>query len=66
MNDEEAIQLLKKITNAEGSEEEINFWVAELTKFYPSISDIIFWSFEEMTVEEILRKAKDSNRPIIL
>lgn len=67
LNKEELIELVKKIINSEGSEEEINNWIDILEQNVPDpeISDLIFYPEKEMTPEEIIEKAL-SYKPIQL
>ena len=54
MNRVELIDLVNKIINCEGTEEEIDSMILTLEKnvIYPDISDLIFYS--EKTAEEIV------------
>lgn len=64
---EELVQLVRKIANCEGTEEEIEEWmdILEENVPHPEISDLIFYPDEEMTPEEIVEKAL-SYKPINL
>ena len=61
----ELIKLVRKISDAAGTEEEIDGWVNILEKNVPdpNVSDLIFYSEEEMSAEEIVDKAL-SYKPI--
>lgn len=63
---EELVQLVRKIANCEGTEEEIEEWmdILEENVPHPEISDLIFYPDEEMTPEEIVEKP--SYKPINL
>ena len=56
---EELIDLVNKIIECEGSEEEIDEMI-EIVKRnvpHPEISDLIYWNEEELTPEQIVDKA---------
>ena len=56
---EELTNLVNKIVECEGSEEEIDEMI-EIVKRnvpHPEISDLIYWNEEELTPEQILDKA---------
>ena len=67
LNRQQLIDLVTKIINVEGSEEEIDVWITTLEKNvpHPNVSDLIYYPDEEMTAEEIVDKAL-SYRPIQL
>ena len=56
---EELINLVNKIVECEGSEEEIDEMIDMVKKNvpYPDISDLIYWSEDELTPEQIIDKA---------
>lgn len=56
---EELINLVNKIVECEGAEEEIDEMI-EIVKRnvpHPEISDLIYWNEEELTPEQIVDKA---------
>ena len=56
---EELINLVNKIVECEGAEEEIDEMI-EIVKWnvpHPEISDLIYWNEEELTPEQIVDKA---------
>jgi Colicin immunity protein / pyocin immunity protein len=60
MSREELIELVRKIMDAEGSEEEIDVWLDELERNvpHPEVSDLIFWPKKEpVTPEEVVDEA---------
>lgn len=65
MRKEELVELVRKIQNCEGSEEEVNTMIEMLESNvnYPEISDLIFYN--EKTPEEIINIALD-NKPFQL
>lgn len=56
---EELIELVNKIIECEGSEEEIDVMIEVVKRNvpYPDISDLIYWSEDELTPEQIIDKA---------
>ncbi len=66
-NREQLVNLVKKIRQAEGSEEEISQWIDTLHACvpHPEVSDLIFYSKDELTDEQIVDKAL-SYKPICL
>ncbi|MCQ2013252.1 MULTISPECIES: bacteriocin immunity protein [Clostridium] len=56
---EELINLVNKIIECEGSEEEIDEMIEVVKRNvpYPDISDLIYWSEDELTPEQIIDKA---------
>ena len=56
---DELINLVNKIVECKGSEEEINKMIEVLEKNVPNpeVSDLIYWNEEELTSEQIVDKA---------
>ena len=56
---EELIDLVNKIIECEGSEDEIDEMIEVVKRNvpYPDISDLIYWSEDELTPEQIIDKA---------
>jgi len=66
-NDKKILNIIEKILNVDGNEEEISNWLTnDLKDFMPGISDLIYYSKEKLTPEEILKKAREMNKPIVL
>ncbi|MFG0217216.1 hypothetical protein ACFU8X_29615 [Brevibacillus porteri] len=66
---EEVIDTIDKILLAEGTDEEEDLWLEQLSisvPYYQEIYRIIATSTEDLTAEEILDKAKANHKPIIL
>ena len=59
LSKDELVELVRKISAAEGTEEEIDAMLHTLEKNvpHPAVSDLIFWSEEELTPEQIVEKA---------
>ena len=64
---EELIELVRRIMNAEGTEEELDTWEETLEQNVtdPAVSDYIFYPDRDMTAEEIVDRAL-SYKPIQL
>lgn len=70
-SEKEIIKMIDKILQlvSDGTDEELNKAVQELTvsvPFYEKIYDLIFFSNQELTAEEIYQKAKAEHKPILL
>ncbi|MFE5321528.1 bacteriocin immunity protein [Paenibacillus sp. NPDC056579] len=67
LSKEELIELVRKIMNVEGSEEEIDNMI-DLLKYsvpHPEVSDLIYWNENELTAEQVVEQAL-SYKPIQL
>jgi hypothetical protein len=60
------IELVRRIMNAEGTEEELDHMLDRLEKSvpHPEVSDLIFWDDRNLTAEEIVEEAL-SYQPIM-
>ncbi|MFC7443160.1 bacteriocin immunity protein [Laceyella putida] len=58
---EELIELVRKIVNAEGTEEELDEMLDLLERRvpHPEVSDLIYWDERNLTPEEIVEEALD-------
>jgi hypothetical protein len=67
MNRDELVELVKKIKEDECSEDEINSWIDLLHENvpHPDASDLIFYSKEELSAEEIVDKALNYKTPLL-
>jgi hypothetical protein len=56
---EELIEIVEKIVNADGDEEEIDSMInlIERNVRHPNVSDLIFWNDVELTPKEIVEQA---------
>ena len=56
---EELVQLVERIQNAQGAEEEIDTMIDRLQASvpHPAVSDLIFYTDEEMTAQQIVEVA---------
>ncbi|GAB3870855.1 hypothetical protein GCM10029964_006120 [Kibdelosporangium lantanae] len=61
------ITLIERLIRGEGTEAEAGEWLDQLARSIPNphVSDLIFWSDEPLTAEEILDRAMEY-RPIRL
>ena len=67
LNDQDIIELIKKLVEFEVIEEEESSKAYDILEFnVPGISDIIILSKELPSPEEILRLAREQNKPILL
>lgn len=64
---EELIELVEKIGKAQGTEQEMDAWIAVLRAnlIDPEVTDYIFWPKKKMTPEEIVDKGL-AYKPILL
>jgi len=66
-NHEHLVLLVRKIMNAEGTEQELDDMLTEVQKALPyaEVSNLIFWDERELTAEQIVEEALQA-RPIQL
>ncbi len=65
--DEEILCVIKQLIQGKGDDAQVALWFEnELGSLMPGISDLIFYSEDKLTAEEILRLAREKNKPIIL
>lgn len=64
---DELIELVNKIMEVKGTEEEIDEWLSMVKRNvpHPNVSDLIFWDERELTSIEIVDEAL-SYKPIII
>jgi hypothetical protein len=64
---EELVEIVRKIMDAVGSEEEIDSMIQLLEQSvpHPQVSDLIFWNDEELSPEQVVESALNYS-PIIL
>ncbi len=67
LSKDELVQLVEKIINNEGTDEEIDNWVVivERSVPMPGITNLIYYSHEKLTAEEVVERAL-AYRPIQL
>jgi hypothetical protein len=65
--DEKVIEIISKILDGEGEDDELALWFNnELSEYMPGISDLIFHGNDNLTAEEILKKAREQSKPVCL
>ncbi|MBE9917911.1 hypothetical protein G8C92_28325 [Paenibacillus donghaensis] len=67
LSKQELLELVEKIMQADGSEQEIDEMIDVLERNvpHPQVSDLIFWNEKELTPEEIIEEAMNY-KPITL
>lgn len=70
-SERETIKIIDEILRlvSDGTDEELDRAIQELSvsvPFYEKIYDLIFFSNQELTAEEIYQKAKAEHKPILL
>lgn len=67
LSKKELLELVEKIMQADGSEQEIDEMIDVLERNvpHPQVSDLIFWNEKELTPEEIIEEAMNY-KPITL
>ncbi|MFU1797446.1 bacteriocin immunity protein [Paenibacillus azoreducens] len=67
LSKKELLELVEKIMQADGSEQEIDEMIDVLERNvpHPQVSDLIFWNEKELTPEEIIEEAMNY-KPIII
>jgi hypothetical protein len=66
-NDDEALKYINIIMNCDyDSQEKGDQIIYILNEYCKGISDLIFYSKEDLTPEEVLKKAKELSKPILL
>lgn len=67
MENKELLELIRKLSNGEGNDQEAQEWLETINKNvpFPNVSELIFYNQPELSPEEILQKALDY-KPIIL
>ncbi|NRA63424.1 MAG: bacteriocin immunity protein [Pseudobacteriovorax sp.] len=66
LSDKEVIELIDKLRSNVGTEDEEDEWLDSLSQRFPNIQNLIFHSKERLTAEQILEKAKEIDKPILL
>ncbi len=66
-SDQEILAVIKLLQSGEGDEDQIAYWLEHELMGIESVLDVIFHSDHGMDPpEEILRMAREKNKPIIL
>ena len=64
--DEEIIEVIKSLMQGKGDDEQIDFWSNHQLKGLDEVYDLIFYPDEILTADEILKKARELSKPILL
>jgi len=65
--DQAILEVIKLLIAGKGDEEQIKFWSKnQLRGIDDEVYDLIFYSKEKLTAEEILKRAREMNKPILL
>ncbi len=64
---DELVEIVRRLQTAEGNDAELDALMEKLERSvpHPEVSDLIFYSYREMTAEEIVAEAL-SYKPILL
>lgn len=66
-NDQDIIAVIKSLQSGDGDEDQIAYWLEHELRGIEIILDVIFHSDQGMEApEEVLRIARERNKPIIL
>ncbi|MBS0186328.1 MAG: hypothetical protein JSS34_08450 [Proteobacteria bacterium] len=65
-SDQEIIDVINMLMSGKGDEFQIEKWSKNELKGLDEIYDLIFFSKIKMTPEEILKKARELSKPLIL
>lgn len=65
-SDKEIIEVIKKLLDGQGDDCDIEHWEKNELNGLDAVYDLIFYSKEKLTAEEILKKARELNKPICL
>lgn len=65
-SDSEIITIIQKLKDGLGDDEEVDYWFSHQLSGLVGISDLIFYSDENMSAEEILKICRSQQRVISL
>ena len=65
-SDKEIIKVIQKLLNGQGDDYDIELWEKNELNGLDVVYDLIFYSKEKLSAEEILEKARELNKPICL
>jgi hypothetical protein len=65
-SDKEIIDVIKMLQMGKGDDKQIELWDQQQLNGLNGVFDLIFYSKEELTPEEILKLAREQNKPILL
>ncbi len=64
--DEEIIKVIKLLIEGEGDEEQLDYWQEHELKGLEEVFNLIFHSKDRLTPEQILQRARELSKPILL
>lgn len=65
-NDGEIIEVIRQLMSGKGDDKQIEFWSENQLLGLDEVYDLIFYSKEKLTPEEILKSARELSKPICL
>jgi hypothetical protein len=65
-SDEQIIAVIKLLMEGKGDEEQIAKWDQAELRGLDEVYDLIFYSKEKLTPEQVLKKARELSKPILL
>ena len=69
LSQSDAVELISKLQKGEGTDTQQEEWIDCIRNsfpFYEKIINLLFWSNEELSPDEIFQRAKQEHSPIIL
>jgi hypothetical protein len=65
-SDVQILEVIRKLQSGDGDEQQLEYWLDNEIKGIEIILNLIFHSKEKLTPEEILKKARELSKPILL
>jgi hypothetical protein len=65
-SDEEIIKVIRLLMEGEGDEEQLSYWQEHELFGLEDVFNLIFHTEKILTAEEILQRARDMSKPILL
>jgi hypothetical protein len=65
-SDREILDVIKNLKSGEGNEDQLSYWLDNELKGIEIVLNLTFHSDEELTPEQILEKARELSKPILL
>lgn len=69
LSQSDAVEIISKLQKGEGTDSQQEEWMNSIKNsfpFYEKIINLLFWSNEELSADEIFERAKQEYSPIIL
>ncbi len=64
--DEQILHVIQLLIEGEGDEEQLSQWMDNELYDLEPVFDLIFHSSEDLSPEEVLKKAREMSKPILL